>query len=178
MIRSTLALRAVAATLAPGLLLAGCQVTRVNHHSSQGLAPSLQVRARWESAWGKRLVGGLLCQVVRKEEGRAPRLVAAAKTTEEIALQFPGLAPGRYRLVVHGAGPEKLVEELELAAGERATVRVDARAAAGSRFAIGPICLSKPVREGLKGLGLVLLVVAVVGGSLVLGVDLGDDDDD
>lgn len=177
MFRSLRARRMTSLALLPGLTLVSCRATRVNEHDSQGLAPSVQVRARWDSGKGHHLVGGLLCQLVQKVEGQEPRLAASLTTTHESPLLFSDLEPGRYRLVIRGAGEEKLSEEFELRPGRRVTVRVAVKAAAGDGF--------KDVGEALAAVGKgALIVAAVVGvvvlvGAIVVGVVLlGDDEEE
>jgi hypothetical protein len=113
-------------TLILALACAACRPVQVNEDPAARVAPSIEVRASWETTDGSRLlVGGVFCQLFQPEID-APYRHGVTNGLEP--LLFQDVAPGPYRLVVLGRDGLELAKEIQLPHRRRLTVRVDVQA--------------------------------------------------
>lgn len=171
--------RLVCSLLVPCLLLMGCPSVSVKEHDTGGAPPMVSVKAYWEDEGGeKRLVGGLMCQLVRKREGVDPQLVAEATTEVDELLVFEDLEPGRYRFVVRGGKVERSSEEFTLRRGKRMSVRIDVSGGIGEAVQDVASAIAEGAVVVAVVIGATVAVVTLVGVVVVVAVLTEEDDDD
>jgi len=171
--------RLVCSLLIPCLVLMGCSSVSVKEHDTGGAPAMVSVKSYWEDEGGeKRLVGGLKCQLVRKQEGVDPQLIAEATTEVDELLVFENLEPGRYRFVVRGGKVEKSTEEFTLRAGKRMSVRIDVSGGLGEAVQDVASAIAEGAVVVAVVVGATVAVVTLVGVVVVVAVLTEDDADD
>lgn len=171
--------RFVSALLIPCLVASGCSSVSTQEHDTQGEPSMVSVKAFWEdSAGDKHLVGGLMCQLVRKVEGAEPELVAEGTTEVDELLLFEGLEPGDYRFVVRGGKVQKAAQEFRLRPGKRISVRIDVSGGLGETVSDVASALGEGAVMVAIVVGATVAVVTLVGVVVAVAVLTDDDDDD
>src|SRR5688500_12896112 len=172
-LRSAARQRAIGALLTVSLSVSGCAGVRVNEHASCSAdSGAVSVRVVWDDGGVSRLVGGVHVALSRVGPDRTGA-VAAQKTGPHLPLFFGELEPGRYRLVLSGEGMGTVDRTFDLRPGRRVSVRAEVEALEATRTVhAGHGDTSTSVGEGvlyvLKGVGLVLAVIAIVGIFLII----------
>jgi hypothetical protein len=177
------------AVLVFALALSGCGALRVREHRHPS-GSAVSVRVVWDDDGASRLVSGVRVLLTRVGPGATPpgpSRELSATTNAHAALFFGELEPGRYRVALSAPGVAEVARTFELPPDRRVSVRVDVDALERTDALVqedpdrssraGDVALTV-----LKGIGIALVVITVVGIFLIidglLDDDCDDDDDD
>lgn len=182
----------ISAPLIVALALSGCGAVRVRDHRHPS-GSAVSVRVVWDDGGTSRLVAGVHVTLSRLGEARPARPAPpgpgrhlTATTNPYAALFFGELEPGTYLVTLSGPRLSTVDRTFELEPDRRVSVRVAVEALETlerpprdrvvhedletSGASDGVLCV-------LKGVGLVLAAVTVVGIVLVVAALLDEDDD-